>query len=711
MDSENGVSIRQIVVCCDGTNNTLTGGVADTNVVRLYEVIAKDSRPNRVLYYDRGVGSPDAVPPAGFLDWMRHTTERLSALASGSGVYENISRAYIFLMHQWREPSDEIYLFGFSRGAFTARAVAGMVNLFGIIRPEHESMVPALVSVYFSPTGQARHRLPRMVRWLHRRVSKKGQEATAVDGRAQDAEIDRDALAAQMRRMFASGPGSAAWVHFVGVWDTVESVGLPGPLSRKNPGSAVLHGKRIHHVRHALSLDEHRWTFEPRLYEEPSDIDTPTQTLKQRWFPGVHCDVGGSYPSHESALSENALRWMIDELNGHLFIGPPPVAAAQAVPASSPGKSTQSLRHDPLWNTPWWALAGMTVRDMAPQVAATPDLPAQPMQVIEHLPPPSGMVSVWKHRRSVVWLAIAAALALLFWVLSGLCLLPAGTPHDDWLQLSLDALAAASAFAQLQLASLWGAGLLAGDTALWKMPAQPGWAMFWDLAFIAAYGYLVARITSRAFTVMVGLRKPGEPMPAWRWLGLAPLVLVGADVVEDLLTWAALGAHGLGSDVLGNGLLWLTGLASLAKLAGGAGCALLVGVRYWLSMQPKAVWEWPDHETRGTLKRARQTRHHAGDVYAAAVLALVLMAVYALARAAVCWGNYAWGGMLGCHSHYLLGAAVVAGVWLVVRMFRELIEFRSLGGWDRLHVVATTLLTVALLAAGMATALWTDMLL
>jgi uncharacterized protein (DUF2235 family) len=704
-------SSYQIVLCCDGTNNTLTGGVADTNVVRLYEVIVKDPRPNRVLYYDRGVGSPDAVPPAGFLDWMRHTTERLSALASGRGVYENIARAYIFLMHHWHGPSDEIYLFGFSRGAFTARAVTGMVNLFGIIRPEHEAMVPTLVSVYFSPTGEAKYRLQRLVHWLHQRVSTKGQEAVPVDGRAFDAEVGRDALAAQVQRMFASDEGRNAWVHFVGVWDTVESVGLPGPLSRTNPGIATLQGKRTHHVRHALSLDEHRWTFEPRLYEEPGDIETPTQTLKQRWFPGVHCDVGGGYPAHESVLSGSALQWMLDELRGHLFLGSPPsIAEAAPLAPSSTDKPMQAMRHDPLWNMPWWALAGMTVRNMRPQVASTKDAPSKEMEVIEHVPVPSGMESVWKHRRSSVSLAIAAALALLFWVLSGQCLMPAGAPREDWLQFSLDAMAAAGGFAQSQLASLWGAGLLAHGAAPWQMPLQPGWAMFWDLAFIAAYGYLIARIASRAFTAMAGLRKPGEPLPIWRWLGLAPLLLVGADGVEDLLTLAAIGAHDIGSDVLGYVLLWFTGLVSAVKLAGGVGCLVLVGVRGWLSMQPATVWEWPNHAKRAVLERPRKTRHHAGDVYATAVLALLVTMVYAIARAAVCWGNYGWGGMFSCHSHYLLAVVVVMNVWLTVRMFQELEAFSDLSGWDQLHVIATTTLTVLLPLGGAAVAVFTELL-
>ena len=95
-----------------------------------------------------------------------------------------------------------------------------------------------------------------------------------------------------MRRNFSR----PAAIHWVGVWDTVESVGLPLLGSRDNPSTATFHDKpNIHHVRHALALDEHRWPFVPRLYDAPSEFDRDGRTLKQRWFPGVHCDVGGSY--------------------------------------------------------------------------------------------------------------------------------------------------------------------------------------------------------------------------------------------------------------------------------------------------------------------------------------------------------------------------------------------------------------------------------
>jgi uncharacterized protein (DUF2235 family) len=110
---------RQLVVCCDGTNNTLTGGQEDTNVLKLhYHLKANPPEDGieRVLYYDPGVGSPDMVPPTDPLDWARRNWERIRGLASGRGIYDNIAQAYLFLMRHWESDEDRIYLFGFSRG-------------------------------------------------------------------------------------------------------------------------------------------------------------------------------------------------------------------------------------------------------------------------------------------------------------------------------------------------------------------------------------------------------------------------------------------------------------------------------------------------------------------------------------------------------------------------------------------------------------------
>jgi uncharacterized protein (DUF2235 family) len=376
---------RQLVVCCDGTNNTLTAGTEDTNVLRLATHFARYPSTERLVYYDPGVGTPAAAPPTDPMDWLQRSWERITGLASGRGVYDNIGQAYLFLMHNWRDDRDRIYCFGFSRGAFTVRCVAGMVNLFGILKVEHEVLLPTLIRIYFSQPGRGGGVVQRATRRVHQAL--KPDRRAIVNSRAArstDEIVTRERLAEQIRELFTTPAGRNAWVHWVGVWDTVESVGLPGPLSRSNPSTATLRGKRIRNVRHALSFDEHRWTFEPRLYEEPGDIDDGAagQTLKQRWFAGVHCDVGGSYAVSECGLSDEALQWMVAE-----------VAADMGLPALVPAESAIRVRHDALWETPWWALAGMCLRNMQPRSAA-----GEPIAVIPVAQSSAAAADVWDSR-------------------------------------------------------------------------------------------------------------------------------------------------------------------------------------------------------------------------------------------------------------------------------------------------------------------------
>ncbi|CAN5865811.1 hypothetical protein BH11PSE8_BH11PSE8_05390 [soil metagenome] len=571
-------SPRQIVLCCDGTNNTLTAGSADTHVLRVYEHLVAHPAPHRVLFYDPGVGSPGGAPPTDPIDWAMRAGERISGLASGRGIYANVSEAYLFLMRHHRSEHDQIYLFGFSRGAFTARCVAGMVNLFGIIGLEHEVMLPTLIRVYFSlpdqpdKPGAAGPKADDDVgtQLAMRRIHKKLAESP----------VGRSALAEQIRRDFTRCPGRDAWVHWVGVWDTVESVGMPGPLARRNPSSATLDGKRFHHVRHALAFDEHRWTFEPRLYDEPDDIDStnPLQTFKQRWFPGVHCDVGGGYLPEHAGLAEATLQWMVREA----------IDCGLGVPNVGPARAS-APRHDALWQTPWWALAGMVLRDMRPvtskgrpiAVIPGPALPSSAPSVPVPSRATTRTTSVWDERRGTVPLLVAVLLGLLCLLRSGGSLL-----DDGWGTLFIPehwrpALVAAARLAQEQLVGPF-------HQWLWVVRHYDGravfWAMFWDLGFIACWGYWLARIASRAFTWLAGSRAPGQPLPAWRLLGFAPLAAVGGDVCEDLLTVAAFAAHGSGTDSWAKLLLVICVVASAVKWTGLLVSLTLIAVRAWIAM-------------------------------------------------------------------------------------------------------------------------------
>lgn len=573
----NETGMRQLIVCCDGTNNTLTGGVADTNVLQFHQHLVRHPAPpgvERILFYDPGVGSPDAVPPTDPMDWVKRSWERTSGLASGRGIYDNIAEAYRFLMRHWRGEQDQIYCFGFSRGAFTARCVVGMVHLFGILEPQHEAMVPTLIRIYFSlPSGQGRW-WQRATRWLHQSTARKGVAGRAVP------EQGRELLARQVRYYFATPQGREAWVHWVGVWDTVESVGLPGPLSRSNPSTATFLDKRVCNVRHALAFDEHRWTFLPRLYEVPGDVSTfefnRARTLKQRWFPGVHCDVGGSYAPEASGLSLIAFHWMVNEVAAELLIPPLPAIEEDApVP----------LLHDALYETPWWALAGMCLRDMRPRTfmhskAASAEAGGhrKPIQIIPFQRPP-GLASVWDRRRALWPLGLAGVSGLLFLFASGICLLAEAQRTGGWAHTFWNALCEPSRFAWAQLGVLFAGGLPVQRQLPWQAHGQPAWALFWDFAFIGAYGYLIARCASRAFTWMAGLRAPGQARPFWHVLGMAPLLAVGADAAENIATLSAMAVHGLGVDWLAFALLYVAAICALAKFAGLVACTPFLVVR------------------------------------------------------------------------------------------------------------------------------------
>jgi uncharacterized protein (DUF2235 family) len=158
---------RQIVLLLDGTGNTLTGGTADTNVLKTFEILAASEDDRQVLYYSGGVGADSRVVSSGIVGRMVGLFRRLPGLAIGDGVVKNISDAYEFLAATFRE-GDEIYVFGFSRGAFTALCVVDLISQFGLIRSGHTNLIERLLAVYFTRetkrTSNSRRRVADQVR-------------------------------------------------------------------------------------------------------------------------------------------------------------------------------------------------------------------------------------------------------------------------------------------------------------------------------------------------------------------------------------------------------------------------------------------------------------------------------------------------------------------------------------------------------------------
>jgi uncharacterized protein (DUF2235 family) len=262
---------RNIVVCCDGTGNQF--GQRNSNVVKLYQTLVRDPS-QAVAYYHPGVGTmgaKNALTTAGkaWTQWR--------GLAFGYGLSENIADAYRCLMHTW-QPGDRLYIFGFSRGAYTARALCGLLQMFGLLSPGNDGLIPYALRLFKRRDG-------RWARWR--------------------GEPNKFQLAAGFKKTFSR----PCRPHFVGVWDTVSSVGWildPFTAGTGLPYTHALDDVAI--VRHAVAIDERRAFFRQNLVAEPQGRD-----IRQVWFAGVHSDVGGSYPEPESGLSKIALAWMITQ--------------------------------------------------------------------------------------------------------------------------------------------------------------------------------------------------------------------------------------------------------------------------------------------------------------------------------------------------------------------------------------------------------------
>ena len=558
---------RQLIVCCDGTNNTLTGGSHDTNVTKLCELLALGDG-DQLLYYDPGVGNPGELPGATFSENLSRRYERLRALAFGRGIYENIADAYVFLMCHYR-PGDQIFLYGFSRGAFTARSLGGLVTQFGLLRPEMQGLVPTLLHIYFSDRQQS--------------------------------QVSYQRIKEQISALFCDADYRQAPIWFVGVWETVESVGAP-LFRRVITASPTIVGKRFHHVRQALALDEYRRSFAPRPYYIAPHFDYAAhdQSIRQLWFAGSHGDVGGGYFTSASRLSNEALHWMLNEsVACGLRLAPGLLSEAGQLDecavlraqrtAGVAGFMALPKVHSETFTTPLWALTGLQVRDPhkvdtahGGRLSANPLEHASVAQLALAFPGDT----VWARPRSWLGLTVAALalLALLaFWLLAGALLSGAIDPARMSLWQCLRALVTAFPEASAANVSLAGWQLgwwLSGNypTATLPVPGTVAGALLADLGLMAAYGYLVARAVSWAFARVAGLRRAAErPAAALNLLGMSAFLLVAADLMEDLLTlWLV---YGFPSTLLPQAEL-LVGLAmsvaSVAKWAGLAGCAALL---------------------------------------------------------------------------------------------------------------------------------------
>jgi uncharacterized protein (DUF2235 family) len=558
---------RQLVILCDGTSNTVDaqGG---TNVFKLLSALPKNSTQTKT-FYDPGVGSPAYAPATTWWDQLKQMAERIKGLAFGNGVFENIAQAYEFLIKEYQD-GNQIYVFGFSRGAFTARSVVGMVNAFGLLPAHSAHLIPTLMNIYF--TSKSPDIFTQTGRLLLKKMKLNHEE---------NEDTTRGALIKKVRSDLITLDRRNIQVRFVGVWDTVATIGIP-PLDRQIPVNASMkedifdaQGKKIGqeakkflHVRQALALDEQRVMFQPRQYQEADvqyDPAQPSQqSLVQRWFAGAHSDVGGTYKDN-SVISTSAIAWLLKEASLCGLRMDLRVLQAVSAPAN-PSTQTKPLIHSALYDTPYWAAAGMCVREA--RYGAAMDMPA--------LSYPQD--TVWKNRRSgKLWLAAAFFSALFFWA-SGWAALGFGREQLFQLQAWQDALLAPTRMA------LWQLQAVVGDCNpnTFSEHANLKTAVLWDTLMIVAYAYIAGRLLSRAFASLAGLNAfQAKPRRMLNVLGLGLMALVIGDLLENIATfiWLAWPA-GTWPLLLGTTAVFVT-LFSIVKLVGLAMCIALAVWAAW----------------------------------------------------------------------------------------------------------------------------------
>lgn len=301
MERDPSTKSKNIVICSDGTGNW-GGDAHPSNVYQLCDLLDLSDESTQIAAYDAGVGTdvdrsaieklkppkglyivPDVLTPIPGVHWL----QRQFGLLGGYGLEENLEQLYRYLANNYAK-GDNIYLFGFSRGAFTVRVLAGMMSRFGI--PKQEDMY--LFDYMYEESK------------VHYEKIKNDEERE----KKEQEHID-----------FKRRHGRNCQVKFLGLWDTVKSYGYLFPQSRAH----TRHNKDVLTVRHALSMDEQRKFFEQTNWGGlDKDPDDPTgeckdsidwQNVKEVWFAGDHSDVGGGHEDGHDGLAQISLQWMLKE--------------------------------------------------------------------------------------------------------------------------------------------------------------------------------------------------------------------------------------------------------------------------------------------------------------------------------------------------------------------------------------------------------------
>ena len=276
---------KNIVILLDGTANQISA--KRTNVLRLYGCLHQDAR--QLVYYDPGVGTLGAKDAT---NEILQKTREVIGMATGYGMDRNIKDAYQFIVENAERPDangdggDNIYIFGFSRGAYSARVLAGFIHALGLIEPRHLNLLDYAYRGY-------------------KRISIREEKRLVEEFTHYDRVL-------QPRR---------SAIRLLGLFDTVASILEVRRLGLRLKTHAYTdRNPSVRAVRQALALDERRTMFRGRIWPKGQDHYPPQkharampQDSRDVWFPGVHGDIGGGYPDADSGLAKVPLHWMIEQ--------------------------------------------------------------------------------------------------------------------------------------------------------------------------------------------------------------------------------------------------------------------------------------------------------------------------------------------------------------------------------------------------------------
>jgi len=290
---------KNIIVLSDGTGQE--GGKGhDTNVYKLMRML-EDRTDRQIVFYDRGIGTD---------------TNKITGSLAGAGFSENLLQCYQFIYENYTA-GDKIYLFGFSRGAATVRSLANFIHYFGIMPKSRPELIKQAYNLYKKGSEKRDNESAEDEKGYLAEQLAKIVEANPLT----DALSRGSSLNAKAERFVHEHPNQWASIEFLGVWDTVPALGVPGavidtfvnfiPGWKHRYHDFALH-PTVLHAYQALSIDDDRKWFQPTIW---NSFNEKYQKVEQVWFSGSHTDVGGGF--QEPGISDISLEWMVQKAVAH----------------------------------------------------------------------------------------------------------------------------------------------------------------------------------------------------------------------------------------------------------------------------------------------------------------------------------------------------------------------------------------------------------